>query len=839
MANGRKITRRKFVSGAAFAAASLGLDQSVKAAPSPEPDGLEIRTAASVVFQYAQEPVPLMVYNGSATGRAGVLTFSCTGGSVLTGPVHYDLEPKGWKMVVAHVQIDPRSEQAIMTCLAGGASAKVVIHRGFDLTELHWKWKQAPVVSPVAADLASPNLDDRNWASLQIPQEWNSNDNAWCRTWITIPEQWRGQPLHLFLGGVDDNDITYWNGLEIGRTNGWNTNRRYSIPSSQIRWGQPNLLTIMVENPTYGGGLYEPPYVLYAGNSQWVPGPSLPLPKTGDRPIPGRIGSPYPLRPIHVDHGVLRYPEGAEVALWGVNYYPMAWNEFVNMEKRQVDMKAVIREDLTHLQEMEVEAIRIHVFDREISDGAGSLRPNIHLDLLDYLVSECSKRGIYFYFTLIAWWASPNELPGAFSTQSSKPGMMFAPAAKAAAVNFIRQFLQHVNRYSGRMLKDEPSVCFLEVMNEPDYFVYGDIHGSSYTPQGEPNAVLDHDHRIFRELWSEWLGRHKLKDTPVYFPFFRYELMRSYIRQMIDAIRSTGASQPVAISYFFDPGDDITQAIADSECEAVTVSIYPGGWGQVNDGINLLPSVGKLQLDQRLAGKARVAYEFDAPATNVSCYLYPAIAAHFRSGECQIACQFQYDTIATARWNTDWNAHWLNFLYTPTKAVSYMAAGEAFRRLQRGVTFTSGTDQLVIGPMATSFYHNMSMAVTPEAVFHSRQIPGNWRPLPLPNLPARIVGTGSSPYADYGGSGLYKLEKINERTFHLLINPDASLVGNCLQGSFTAPVGELQERLQWFHLNLPGWEKAKCSRIEGKRKRQISIVEGGWLLRPGRYHIEL
>ncbi len=789
------------------------------------------------------------------------------------------LQPKKWKIISARVSLKESADVGELVCQAGDASARVAVVRGVDLTCLTWKRTLTARAALPDARWASPDVDDSKWSEICAPSLWHENDYAWCRVHITVPERWRGRKVRFVMGAVDDNDVTYLNGEEIGRTNGWAKPRDYVLPERLIRWGEDNVLTVMVDNPTYGGGLYKPPYLLLAGDSP-IPSKPVATVRTSSRPRVGKIGKPLPLRRMKVADGVLRYPDGAEVSLWGVNYYPQSWHQFDNMKKLGVDMKATIREDLNHLQRMGVEVIRIHVFDREISDGAGNIVPNVHLDLLDYLVAECSRRGIYMYFTPIAWWGGPNERKGAFSAETSKPGMMFVPSGKAAAANYLKQFLNHVNHYSGRRYKDEPCVCLLEVMNEPAYFLYGDLHGSGYTPQGERPDVLERDRQIFRDLWQKWLVAHGLKivrrtpvkmevcryetrlrglefsphrrtsyqqpsisiggdmleDSPVYFPLFRYELMRQYVREMIDAIRSTGATQPVAISYFGVNGDDLTQAIADSECDAVTVSAYPGGWERVNDGINLLPQMGAMTLDPRLNGKARLAYEFDTPATNTSCYLFPAIAASFRSGEVQVVCQFQYDSVSTARWNTDWNAHWLNYLYTPSKTVSFLIGGETFRRLPRGIRFTAGKDELKLGQMTTSFTRNLSLFVAADTVMYSRGV-RDGIPQPYPSHPSRIVGVGSSPYVEYSGTGLYVLESKDKHTLRLTLNPDARLVGNCLQGSFSAPVAELEENVHLFRLKLPGWKKAQCFRVEGKSRRKISSVNGGWLLSPGEYEI--
>ena len=192
--------------------------------------------------------------------------------------------------------------------------------------------------------------------------------------------------------------------------------------------------------------------------------------------------------------------------------------------------------------------------------------------------------------------------------------------------------------------------------------------------------------------------------------------------------------------------------------------------------------------------------------------------------------------MATARWNTDWSPHWLNWLYTPSKTVSFMIGRETFHRLPRGVRFVTPASELKIGPMATSFERNLSMLVAPELVMHSRSV-GDWKPLPFPREPRVIVGVGDSPYVTYGGTGLYVLEREGPSAWRLTVNPDARLVGNSLQGSLSAPVAELEPNPQWFRLKLPAWNHARCRRGRTRGAHLVPRVNGGWVLAPGVYHI--
>ena len=61
---------------------------------------------------------------------------------------------------------------------------------------------------------------------------------VWFRKTIDIPAGWAGKDLILNLGVIDDNDFTYFNGIQIGHTEGWMAPRSYKIPKRTCEEGK-------------------------------------------------------------------------------------------------------------------------------------------------------------------------------------------------------------------------------------------------------------------------------------------------------------------------------------------------------------------------------------------------------------------------------------------------------------------------------------------------------------------------------------------------------------------------------------------------------------------------
>ena len=120
-------------------------------------------------------------------------------------------------------------------------------------------------------EIKTPEMD---WEKVTLPDNWEhhsqyTEDNVygWYRLHFTVPAEWKGHDLKLPMGKIDDCDITYVNGQEVGRTGtfppkfktAWGDERHYIIPSKNVKFGGDNVIAIRVFDGTGNGGLYDGP----------------------------------------------------------------------------------------------------------------------------------------------------------------------------------------------------------------------------------------------------------------------------------------------------------------------------------------------------------------------------------------------------------------------------------------------------------------------------------------------------------------------------------------------------------------------------------------------------
>jgi hypothetical protein len=414
--------------------------------------------------------------------------------------------------------------------------------------------------------------------------------------------------------------------------------------------------------------------------------------------------------------------------LFGVNYYVPFSIDYRRLKELGLDHDQAIREDVDHFQRLGLTAIRLHCWDREISDREGNLVDNEHLRLLDLLIAQCKARGIYCVMTPIAWWNAPQ--PGGFSDLYTMPQMTTDLAARAAQCRYLAQYMNHVNRYTGLAYKDDPAIPVIELINEPLY----------------PKDITDAQ-------------------------------VTQYMDDLAAAVRATGCRKPI----FYNCWQNRLGALGASTLEGGTFGWYPTGLvnGSMLKG-DFLPRVNDYPTmrDERIARKAKIVYEFDAADVH-SSYMYPAMARAFRSGGAQIAAQFQYEPLCIGATNSNWQTHYLNLVYTPHKAVSFAIAAEVFRRIPRLATFGEHPASDHFGEFTVSYEKDLSQLAASDAYLYSNDT--DTEP-PAPDKLTRIVGCGSSPLVSYPGTGAYFLDRLGPGVWALQVYPDAVMVADPYTG---------------------------------------------------------
>ena len=437
--------------------------------------------------------------------------------------------------------------------------------------------------------------------------------------------------------------------------------------------------------------------------------------------------------PTHLNGGATKRAEPID-GLWGVNYYAPFALDYCELARRGFDHKAAIRDDVAHFRRLGLDLLRLHCFDRQISRRDGALADTVHLELLDYLVSVAASNGMRTVLTPIAWygWSPMDDVAReGFSNIATMQDFTSRRDLWPLQARFLAEFAAHTNRYTGLPYGGDPAVAAFECVNEPLY------------PDRWPQANVT-----------------------------------AYIDTLVDALRKGGATQPI----FYNSFNGYNEAAGASIADGVSCCAYPLG---LLAGRPLVgPQLAKirestLKPDTHIAGKRRMAYEFDAADTLDSC-LYPAIAKMLRGEGVEMAAQFQYDPLALADENRNWHTHYLNLVYTPRKALSLLIAGRAFKAVPRGKPFAPDAHRIAFPPFLVDADRNLSEMATDSEYFYSND---PVTPPPRPAALRRVYGCGRSSVAASDGSGAYFLDKAADGLWRLQLYPNVITVANPFSGA--------------------------------------------------------
>ena len=492
------------------------------------------------------------------------------------------------------------------------------------------------------------------------------------------------------------------------------------------------------------------------------------------------------------ESGVMRWGHNREeVKGFGVNYSVPFAHAFRSGKKLGVDLKDAMRNDVYHFSRLGFDLYRIHVWDTEISDEEGNLLENEHLDHFDFLISELKKRNINFVLTPIAYWGNgwpePDEDTPGFSNKYGKEGSLVNPLAIKAQENYLAQFLNHVNPYTGVAYKEEPNVIAFEISNEPHH-----------------------------------------REAP--------EKVQEFIERMLASMKATGTKKP--IFYNVTHSTQLAEIYAASGIDGGTFQWYPTGlgFGKELEG-NLLPNVNNYEIRfndvWEKNGLAKLVYEFDA-ADVMKSYMYPAMARSFRQAGMQIGTHFAYDPTYMAAGNTEYDTHYMNLAYTPQKALALMISGEIFHELPMNKQLGDYPANLNFGNFSISYEKDLAVMNSAEKFIYTNNT--EVQPKNLKKL-KQIAGFGSSPVVQYGGKGAYFLDKLETGVWRLEVMPDAVLVENPFGNNSLEKTLAVIKHNEWkMEVDLPDLgEDFAVIGLNSGNEIETNSSGNGFSIKPGTY----
>ncbi len=104
-------------------------------------------------------------------------------------------------------------------------------------------------------------FNDTAWGELNTPSLWENqplgdlDGVVWMRKTITLSAEDIKSKATLSLSKIDDEDITYVNGIEVGKNTQWDLKRVYKIPENVLKEGA-NVIAIRIVDNSGGGGIY-------------------------------------------------------------------------------------------------------------------------------------------------------------------------------------------------------------------------------------------------------------------------------------------------------------------------------------------------------------------------------------------------------------------------------------------------------------------------------------------------------------------------------------------------------------------------------------------------------
>jgi len=138
-----------------------------------------------------------------------------------------------------------------------------------------WVFRLDPLERGMKEEWYRTNVNEADWLPVRVPSFWAESKDigdyqgyAWYRTRFEVPEAWKGRPIRLLFGSVDEQAWVYVNGRLVRehteKSEGkrfvelWETPFAVDVPPEIVEYGGKNVLAVRVHNSTANGGIWRP-----------------------------------------------------------------------------------------------------------------------------------------------------------------------------------------------------------------------------------------------------------------------------------------------------------------------------------------------------------------------------------------------------------------------------------------------------------------------------------------------------------------------------------------------------------------------------------------------------
>jgi sialate O-acetylesterase len=206
-------------------------------------DPASVRDFSAVCYYFARElqksvPVPLGLIHASWGGSRIEPWVSGAGLRAIGG---YE---QGLDLLHSYATDAERGNQALGTLWETWWHAHAIPHSTpwSRAAEGHWQAVPEPM---------------RDWKTWGVPELANHDGMVWFRRSIVLTPEQAASAATLAIGAIDEVDETWVNGIAIGNSFGYGTERVYRVPSGVLHAGE-NSIVINVLSTWDAGGMYGP-----------------------------------------------------------------------------------------------------------------------------------------------------------------------------------------------------------------------------------------------------------------------------------------------------------------------------------------------------------------------------------------------------------------------------------------------------------------------------------------------------------------------------------------------------------------------------------------------------